>query len=274
MSSPLIKESEACLADIPDNLMGVLTDVDGTLTREGRLQASTYEALWSLHESGLTIIPVTGRSAAWAHMMLHHWPINAVIAESGGVALWRSHRLGSSAATKSKIHTKFFAEPGERESLVAFAEHCMAESAPLRWANDHCQRLIDVAIDWNEEVSAPLSVVERFVGVLRNKGYSAHVSNVHINAWAGTFDKASTCLHLLNLLYGQTPEEAKARWFFIGDAPNDESMFACFPHHVAVQGPEHFAGRVQHMPQRYAIAKASEGFDIWAQEIQRAMRSP
>jgi hydroxymethylpyrimidine pyrophosphatase-like HAD family hydrolase len=71
---------------IPNSLYGVLTDVDGTLTLQGQLRASTYEALWSLHHIGLKLIPVTGRSAAWGHMMLHQWPIDAVIAESGGLA--------------------------------------------------------------------------------------------------------------------------------------------------------------------------------------------
>jgi len=75
-------------------LYGVLTDVDGTLTLHGQLRASTYEALWSLHHIGLTIIPVTGRSAAWGHMMLHQWPIDAVIAESGGLAMWRVNSSG------------------------------------------------------------------------------------------------------------------------------------------------------------------------------------
>jgi len=43
---------------------------------------------------------------------------------------------------------------------------------------------------------------------------------------------------------------------------------------VAVQGPEHFQGHVEHMPKRYASAKASAGFEAWAQAIQRAIRSP
>ncbi|MBM3339815.1 MAG: HAD-IIB family hydrolase, partial [Betaproteobacteria bacterium] len=86
--------TEASEEAIPSRLYGVLTDVDGTLTLHGQLRASTYEALWSLHHSGLTIIPVTGRSAAWGHMMLHQWPIDAVIAESGGLAMWRVNKSG------------------------------------------------------------------------------------------------------------------------------------------------------------------------------------
>ena len=41
----------------------ILMDIDDTLTREGKLLASSYTALWKLKEAGLRVIPVTGRPA-------------------------------------------------------------------------------------------------------------------------------------------------------------------------------------------------------------------
>jgi len=79
---------------------------------------------------------------------------------------------------------------------------------------------------------------------------------------------------LLKKLFDHDRHRAQSSWFFLGDAPNDESMFASFPHHVAVQGPEHFQGHVEQMPKRFSSAKASAGFEAWAQAIQRAIRSP
>ena len=72
------------LADMPtDGLDGLLTDVDDTLTTEGRLHASAYRALERLHESGLEIVPVTGRSSCWSHMILKTGPVAAGVAVAG-----------------------------------------------------------------------------------------------------------------------------------------------------------------------------------------------
>ena len=265
---------------IPNSLYGVLTDVDGTLTLHGQLRASTYEALWSLHHIGLTIIPVTGRSAAWGHMMLHQWPIDAVIAESGGLAMWRVNSSGDLVTADQldrqvfQFEIQYFGDISARKDLVSLAEQWMPHYPPLCWASDQSQRLVDIAIDWNEQVKAPRDVVKRFIEQCQKQGYRARASNVHINAWAGQFDKASSSLNLLKKLFDHDRQRAQSSWFFVGDAPNDESMFANFPHHVAVQGPEHFQGHVEQMPKRFSSAKASAGFEAWAQAIQRAIRSP
>jgi HAD superfamily hydrolase (TIGR01484 family) len=272
--------TEASEEAIPSRLYGVLTDVDGTLTLHGQLRASTYEALWSLHHSGLKIIPVTGRSAAWGHMMLHQWPIDAVIAESGGLAMWRVNKSGELVTADQldrqafQLEIQYFGDISARKDLVSLAEQWMPHYPPLCWASDQSQRLVDVAIDWNEQVKAPRDVVTRFIEQCQKQGYRARASNVHINAWAGEFDKASSSLNLLKKLFDHDRHRAQSSWFFVGDAPNDESMFANFPHHVAVQGPEHFQGHVEQMPKRFSSAKASAGFEAWAQAIQRAIRSP
>jgi len=272
--------TEASEEAIPSRLYGVLTDVDGTLTLHGQLRASTYEALWSLHHSGLKIIPVTGRSAAWGHMMLHQWPIDAVIAESGGLAMWRVNPSGDLVTADQldrqgfQLEIQYFGDISARKDLVSLAEQWMSHYPPLCWASDQSQRLVDIAIDWSEQVKAPRDVVTRFIEQCHKEGYRARASNVHINAWAGQFDKASSSLNLLKKLFDHDRQRAQSSWFFVGDAPNDESMFANFPHHVAVQGPEHFQGHVEHMPKRYASAQASAGFEAWAQAIQRAIRSP
>ena len=39
----------------------LFTDIDDTLTSEGRLPSSSYSMLWELHRSGIAVVPVTGR---------------------------------------------------------------------------------------------------------------------------------------------------------------------------------------------------------------------
>ncbi|MFM7386164.1 MAG: HAD-IIB family hydrolase, partial [Betaproteobacteria bacterium] len=199
--------TEASEEAIPSRLYGVLTDVDGTLTLHGQLRASTYEALWSLHHIGLKLIPVTGRSAAWGHMMLHHWPIDAVIAESGGLAMWRVNKSGELVTADQldqqafQFEIQYFGDISARKDLVSLAEQWMPHYPPLCWASDQSQRLVDIAIDWNEQVKAPRDVVKRFIEQCQKQGYRARASNVHINAWAGEFDKASSSLNLLKKLF-------------------------------------------------------------------------
>ena len=44
---------------------GVLTDIDDTLTTDGRLTAAAYSALARLHDAGYVVVPITGRPAGW-----------------------------------------------------------------------------------------------------------------------------------------------------------------------------------------------------------------
>jgi hypothetical protein len=56
----------------------VLTDIDDTLTTDGRLPASAYAALERLHEVGLAVAPITGRPAGWCDMVARFWPESRV----------------------------------------------------------------------------------------------------------------------------------------------------------------------------------------------------
>ena len=62
----------------------VFTDIDDTLTDEGRLQSPAYEALWRLHDHGIFVVPITGRPAGWCEMIARLWPVAGVIGENGG----------------------------------------------------------------------------------------------------------------------------------------------------------------------------------------------
>jgi len=48
-----------------DNIKFILTDIDDTLTTEGRLKSDAYNAMERLSLSGYKVIPVTGRCAGW-----------------------------------------------------------------------------------------------------------------------------------------------------------------------------------------------------------------
>lgn len=221
------------LAEMPTaRLTGLLTDIDDTLTTEGRLHASAYRALERLHEAGLKIVPVTGRSAGWAHMILKTWPVDAVVAESGGLYLAREPVSGR---LRQVMHTAPQEVARERAGVLALARRIMDETPGLAPASDNVYRQVDVAIDWCEEV-APVApdAVAHAIDRFHQAGYCARASSVHINAWAGRFDKAPMALRCLAEVWGIDAAQARAQWLFVGDAPNDASMFEAFPLSVGV----------------------------------------
>ena len=61
----------------------ILTDIDDTLTTDGRLTSAAYGALERLSNSGYKLIPVTGRCAGWCDHIARMWPVDGVVGENG-----------------------------------------------------------------------------------------------------------------------------------------------------------------------------------------------
>ena len=76
------------------HLRGVFSDIDDTLTHGGVVELEAYAALMRARAAGLRIVLVTGRPAGWAEVLASVWPVDAAIAENGGIAyLKRGGRL-------------------------------------------------------------------------------------------------------------------------------------------------------------------------------------
>ena len=50
-------------APVPGQLLGILTDIDDTLTTDGAITPDALQALGALKASGLHVIPITGSNA-------------------------------------------------------------------------------------------------------------------------------------------------------------------------------------------------------------------
>ena len=255
----------APLADMPAlPLAGLLTDIDDTLTTDGRLQASALRALERLHDAGLRVVPVTGRSAGWAHMILKTWPVDAVVAESGGLYLAR----GADGRLREVLHSARDDVARGRAAVLALAGELLARHPELAEASDNAYRRVDVAIDWCEEVAeAPPEVVAAALAQLRAAGFSARASSVHINAWHGDFDKAPMALRCLRELWGADEAAARAQWLFVGDAPNDASMFETFPLSVGVANIAPALPRLPVAPTWITEAACGAGFEELAARL-------
>ena len=77
-------------APVPGQLLGILTDIDDTLTTDGAITPDALQALGALKASGLHVIPITGRPVGWSEPFAATWPVDAIVAENGAVALQRS----------------------------------------------------------------------------------------------------------------------------------------------------------------------------------------
>lgn len=257
------------LADFhSDKIRVVLTDIDGTLTQPGgaapqargspggRLPAHSYTSLWNLHDSGLHVIPVTGRPAGWCELIARLWPVHGVIGENGALYF----RLA-----EGKMRRHFARNKSERvkdrEKLRAIRREVLAEVPGCAIASDQFSRLFDLAVDFSEDVK-PLSQkkIAQIVAIFEKHGATAKVSNIHVNGWFGDYDKVSTCKLYLEKEFGFSEKQMREHCIFVGDSPNDEPMFQFFPNSFAVANIKEFLPQLRHKPSYVAKSEEGKGF--------------
>jgi HAD superfamily hydrolase (TIGR01484 family) len=216
------------LSDLRGPVRALFSDVDGTMTTGERIEASTYEALERLGESGVPVIMVTGRPAGFGHAFMKMTPVLAVVSENGGVTFVREGR---------KLHKLYGVPqaslPEWRRRMNEVAVTVMSKVPGARLSSDSKYREVDLAIDWNEEASLSRDDAETCVALIQKAGFAAVRSSVHVNFGPPHFDKLSACKVLVRQVLGGDPEELSP-YVFVGDALNDAPMFRGFPSSVGV----------------------------------------
>jgi len=244
----------------------VLFDIDDTLTTAGKLTAEAYAALEALQRSGRRTIAVTGRPAGFCDPVARLWPVDAVVGENGGFYFWSS---------SGKLHREY-CEPAEirarnRERFAAIGSAVVAAVPGCAVASDARYRETDLAIDYAEEV-APLSLesVEHIAELLRREGLHVTMSSIHVHGWFGDYDKLATVREVLRRRFAVDVDREPEAALYVGDSPNDVSMFAFFPKSVGVANVRRFAGRLQAEPKYVTRAEFGAGFaELAAHLLQR-----
>jgi len=268
-----MKPITAITADIVKNIKYILMDIDDTLTREGKLLASSYSALWKLSEKGYKVIPVTGRPAGWCDLIAREWPVDGVIGENGALAFWEEppEQSGSSAERKLPLlKTEFHpnAIKNDHPVLIRVKERVFKEFPELRLAKDQFARLFDLAIDFAEEEPVlPLNAAKRVCAIAEEEGAIAKISSIHINIWMGKYNKLSMSEAFLSRRFGWENTIGMSEVFFIGDSPNDEPMFAHFPLTAAVANIHRYEGLINKLPAFVSQKECGEGFAEIAEAI-------
>ncbi len=264
--TPLSECPKSTLAAI----RGVLTDIDETVSTEGRLTADAYGALEALKEAGFLVIPVTGRPAGWCDMVARFWPVDAVVGENGAFWMWHDLKAG-------KLRTRFVQSDAERavgrRRLEAVRADVLREVPGAGIASDQPYRLADLAVDFCEDVPPlPRSEVERIVEIFERHGAQAKVSSIHVNGWFGDYDKLTTSRTMMSELFGIDLGREAERYVFSGDSPNDSPMFGFFPNSVGVANVRDFAGAMAHLPRWITAQRSGRGFVELARALIDARR--
>ncbi len=249
-------------------LVGVLCDIDDTLTWEGRLRPEAFAALAAAQAAGLAVIPVTGRPGGWVDHIARMWPVQGVVGENGG--LW--FYMEQADAGPARLRRCFLQPAAERASnrlrLDALGAQILAAVPGTALASDQPYRELDLAIDFCEDVPRlPEAAVDRIVACFDAAGATCKVSSIHVNGWYGGFDKLTGFERLAGAL-GLTADPA--RWIFVGDSANDAPMFSHFPRSVGVANVDDFLHRIPVWPAFRAPLPGGAGFaQVIAQVLAR-----
>jgi HAD superfamily hydrolase (TIGR01484 family) len=255
MSWPIPPSIEHCPIDQWRAVRGVLTDIDDTLTRDGRLEPDALAALQALQAAGVPTLAITGRPMGWSEPFARTWPLNAIVAENGAVALWRE-----GAELKVEFAQDAATRQHHAQRLREVAARVLREVPGVQLARDSAGRVTDIAIDHSEFTHLPTEAVEQVVALMRAEGMVATVSSIHINGWFGQHTKRSGAQWMAHRLLGADTEAHPEQWLYVGDSTNDQAMFAHFPLSVGVANLLRFSAQLQHWPAYLTPGERGVGF--------------
>ena len=237
------------------DIQGVLTDIDDTLTTHGAITPDALQALAGLKAAGLPVIAITGRPKGWSEPFARAWPLDAIVAENGAVALFRS---GDS------LNIEYAQDEATRRAnglrLARVAARIQREVPGATLARDSAGRVTDIAIDHAEFVRLPSAQIDQVVSLMQQEGMNATVSSIHINGWFGTHDKLSGARWIVRRLLGCDLDAESAHWVYVGDSTNDQLMFGHFAHSVGVANLLDFAAELTVWPSFITQQARGAGF--------------
>ena len=252
------------------NLTGLLTDIDDTLTTDGAITPDALQALADLKAAGLSVVAITGRPVGWSEPFAAQWPVDAIVAENGAVALRRAaedlneiglQRLSNKRWQLSKSYQQ---PPAVRQHNYAHMQQVLAqiesEVPGARRATDSAGRETDIAIDHSEFTHLPQEAIDHAVRLMRAAGMNATVSSIHINGWFGDHNKLEGARWIVRELFGRNLDAEIDRWVYVGDSTNDQVMFEHFPHSVGVANIARFAPQLTHRPRFVTQGERGAGF--------------
>jgi hydroxymethylpyrimidine pyrophosphatase-like HAD family hydrolase len=148
-----------------------------------------------------------------------------------------------------------------RARLVAVRERILKEVPGAGIASDQLYREADLAIDFCEDVDPlPVPAIEKIQKIFEACGAMAKASSIHVNGWFGNYDKLGMTKTLFREEFATDLDAQRDKFVFTGDSPNDQPMFAYFPHAVGVANVADFGDRISSPPAYITRARGGAGF--------------
>lgn len=249
-------------------VQAVFTDVDGTLTTQGKLTSSTLKAIEWLAAHEVPVVLVSGRPAGWGECWARQWPVAGVIVENGGLYFaWRDGRLHKEYAESPKVRGP------NRRALEQLVDEAIASVPGTRRSLDSHSTEVDLAIDYAEDVSLGAGAADALEAFLHARKVRAVRSSVHVNCWLGAFDKLSAVRRFLKLEWKASLQRSDRRWVYVGDSFNDAPMFGAFPLSVGVANVVDVMAQLEHQPRFITRSREGRGFGEVADAIGRGRRA-
>jgi len=253
-----MKSFEQFPAFLKKNIKYVLTDIDDTLTVDGRLPAPAFIAMERLKNAGIKVIPITGRPAGWCDHIARMWPVDGLVGENGAFYFRYDDSLKKMQRRYFKSEEQRIADRHRLEKLKA---EILLKIPGCRVSVDQAYREADLAIDYCEDIERlPDHDIDKIVSLFENAGAHAKVSSIHVNGWFGDYDKLTMTAMMFEEVYGHRLGKMKDQIIFSGDSPNDVPMFAYFPNSVGVANVNQFEGKMDHYPAWVTKKEGGYGF--------------
>ena len=249
---------------VSNPIQGVLTDIDDTLTCDGRIEPIALQALHRLKTAGVPVIAITGRPAGWCQPLALEWPVLSIVAENGSLRF---------SFNKNLLQKSYFQKDSLREANHRHLQavlHTIEQQVPgAQRAQDTEGRETDIAIDHSEFNQLDAPRIEQVLQLMRAAGLTATVSSIHINGWMGTHNKWTGAQWAVQELLGRELTQELDRWVYVGDSTNDQVMFQHMPLTVGVANIHRFASQLTHLPRFVTDAERGAGFAEVAEQVLR-----
>ncbi|CAM4165632.1 HAD-IIB family hydrolase [Vibrio neonatus] len=250
----------------------LLTDVDDTLTWEGKLPDVTLKALYDLQQVGVKVVAVTGACAGWCDQIAKLWPVHGVIGENG--AFWMQKN-----ATDFSVHSALPMQEMQQQQakLKHQLEQLLAQYDDIGFASDQPFRYCDIAINLSQdrepvsdEVAQQLMMKCRGLSI-DGQAVHATLSSIHLNVWLGEHSKRVTGEAYLraNSIFEDLPLQ---RISYVGDSQNDEAMFQWLPTTFGVNNIHKVLDQLTSKPSHLLTENGGFGFAELANKIVDAKR--
>ena len=205
---------EMTAADVQP-LQWVVSDIDGTLTRDGRMCADTLSALATVRQAGMSIVLATGRSAGMGQSLAMYLPyIMGVVCENGALFFDAANPrkpVMLRGGLRSSAHI--------RQLEAAFAR-LRAVYPQLNRAEDDDFRHTEIAMLRDASFSA--ADIRHMAEIVSEFDLAITYSSIHIHIMGTGVDKWS----MIEKLAGRYGLDAAGRQVLtIGDSVNDAALF-------------------------------------------------